>query len=163
HCSGTSWFHDVPSQRWLKRAGTGLAIGCQLRLFRGVRAGRPAPALRRFRNRPPRGHRTMSSAWYSSDSCRTHPVRARNYRIEGNGNNNPTTMETKAPSRRSKRLAIRELLKPHIPSLLLGLFAVAGEGAANLLEPWPLKIVLDNVLRSQQSHAAIMQHIQKFV
>src|SRR5438045_5690613 len=83
--------------------------------------------------------------------------------IEGNGNNNPTTMETKAPSRRSKRLAIRELLKPHIPSLLLGLFAVAGEGAANLLEPWPLKIVLDNVLRSQQSHAAIMQHIQKFV
>ncbi len=83
--------------------------------------------------------------------------------IDGNGNNNSTRMEAKIPSRRSKRLAIRELLKPHIPSLLLGLLAVAGEGAANLLEPWPLKIVLDNVLRSQQSHAAIMRHIQRFV
>src|SRR5256885_10804480 len=83
--------------------------------------------------------------------------------IDGNGNNNPTTMETKVPSRPSKRLAIRELLKPHIPSLFLGLLAVAGEGAANLLEPWPLKIVLDNVLRSQQSHAAIMRHVQNFV
>src|SRR5438876_813503 len=83
--------------------------------------------------------------------------------IDGNGNNNSTRMEAKIPSRRSTRLAIRELLKPHIPSLLLGLLAVAGEGAANLLEPWPLKIVLDNVLRSQQSHAAIMRHIQRFV
>src|SRR5437870_5073972 len=83
--------------------------------------------------------------------------------IDGNGNNNSTRMEEQIPSRRSKRLAIRGLLKPHIPSLLLGLLAVAGEGAANLLEPWPLKIVLDNVLRSQQSHAAIMRHIQRFV
>jgi len=41
-------------------------------------------------------------------------------------------METKIPSKRSKRLAIRELLKPHVPSLLLGLLAVAGEGAANI-------------------------------
>src|SRR6266480_2003659 len=83
--------------------------------------------------------------------------------IEGNGNNNPTTIGSRIPSWPSKRLAIRELLKPHLPSLLLGLLAVAGEGAANLLEPWPLKIVLDNVLRSQQSHAAIMRHIQNFV
>src|SRR6266480_2372173 len=83
--------------------------------------------------------------------------------IEGNGNNNPTTIGSRIPSWPSKRLAIRELLKPHLPSLLLGLLAVAGEGAANLLEPWPLKIVLDNVLRSQQSHAAIMRHVQNFV
>src|SRR5438445_2998882 len=83
--------------------------------------------------------------------------------IDGNGNNNSTRMEAKIPSRRSKRLAIRELLKPHIPSLLVGLLAVAGEGAANLLEPWPLKIVLDDVLRSHESHAAIMRRIHSIV
>jgi len=35
--------------------------------------------------------------------------------------------------------------------LFLGLLAAIGEGVANLLEPWPLKIVLDNVLRSHSS------------
>src|SRR5438128_3785597 len=83
--------------------------------------------------------------------------------IDGNGNNNSTRMEAKIPSRRSKRLAIRELLKPHTASLLLGLLAVAGEGAANLLEPWPLKIVLDDVLRSRASHAWIMQRVHAFL
>src|SRR6266702_7155523 len=83
--------------------------------------------------------------------------------IDGNGNNNSTRMEAKIPSRRSKRLAIRELLKPHAGSLLLGLLAVAGEGAANLLEPWPLKIVLDDVLRSRENHAWIMQRVHAFL
>jgi subfamily B ATP-binding cassette protein MsbA len=41
------------------------------------------------------------------------------------------------------------LLKPHTRALTLGLIAVVGEGIANLLEPWPLKVVLDNVLRSR--------------
>jgi len=44
---------------------------------------------------------------------------------------------------------IRELLKPHSRALLAGAFAVIGETVANLLEPWPLKIVLDSVLKSQ--------------
>jgi ATP-binding cassette subfamily B protein len=47
------------------------------------------------------------------------------------------------------RFQIRELLKPHKKALVAGAFAVAGEAIAGLLEPWPLKIVLDNVLRSQ--------------
>ena len=74
-----------------------------------------------------------------------------------------TPMETTIPSKERRRLAIRQLLKPHIPSLLVGLLAVAGEGAANLLEPWPLKIVLDDVLRSHESHAAIMRRIHSIV
>jgi subfamily B ATP-binding cassette protein MsbA len=41
------------------------------------------------------------------------------------------------------------LLRPHFKLLALGLLGVIGEGIANLLEPWPLKIVLDNVLRSK--------------
>ena len=51
-----------------------------------------------------------------------------------------------------KRLTIRTLLHPHTGALVLGLLAVIGESAANLLEPWPLKIVLDNVLHSKKSN-----------
>src|SRR5689334_13954178 len=51
-----------------------------------------------------------------------------------------------------KRLTIRTLLRPHTGALILGLLAVIGESAANLLEPWPLKIVLDNVLHSKASN-----------
>ncbi len=35
----------------------------------------------------------------------------------------------------------------------MGLLAVIGEGAADLLQPWPLKIVFDNVLQAGQSHS----------
>ncbi len=45
----------------------------------------------------------------------------------------------------------------------MGFLAVAGESAANLLEPWPLKLVLDDVLRSRQSHADAMQHIYTLI
>ncbi|PYP91403.1 MAG: ABC transporter ATP-binding protein [Candidatus Angelobacter sp. Gp1-AA117] len=58
-------------------------------------------------------------------------------------------------SRRRKRLSIRELLRPHKWSLLLGLLAVTGEALANLLEPWPLKIVVDYVFRSRDSSGAL--------
>ncbi|MGA2739680.1 MAG: ABC transporter ATP-binding protein [Bryobacteraceae bacterium] len=40
------------------------------------------------------------------------------------------------------------LLRPHARTLALGLLAVAGETIADLLQPWTLKIVFDNVLRS---------------
>lgn len=48
-----------------------------------------------------------------------------------------------------KPITIRHLLRPHVKALLLGMIAAIGGGLANLLEPWPLKIVLDNVLRSR--------------
>src|SRR5579871_1681494 len=49
-------------------------------------------------------------------------------------------------------LRITQLLKPHYKILSIGLAAVVGEGIANLLQPWPLKIVLDNVLKSREIH-----------
>jgi ATP-binding cassette, subfamily B, bacterial len=49
-------------------------------------------------------------------------------------------------------LRIRTLLKPHTKYLVFGALAIIGEGAASLLEPWPLKIVLDNVLGSKSTH-----------
>ena len=51
-----------------------------------------------------------------------------------------------------QRLTITSLLRPHSRALALGLAAAIGEGIAGLLEPWPLKVVLDNVLRSRPSH-----------
>ena len=48
-----------------------------------------------------------------------------------------------------KRFRLVDLLKPHSKLLVIGFLAVIGEGAANLLEPWPLKLVLDNVLKSK--------------
>src|SRR5450755_116383 len=51
-----------------------------------------------------------------------------------------------------KSLEITDLLRPHYKILVLGLVAVVGEGIANLLQPWPLKIVLDNVLKSREIH-----------
>ena len=43
--------------------------------------------------------------------------------------------------------------------LLIGFAAVLGEGLANLLEPWPLKVVLDNVLKSRPSHGWLNRFI----
>src|ERR1700675_2872805 len=74
----------------------------------------------------------------------------------------PPVDQKRSPSRK-KRLSIRDLLKPHTGSLAIGLLAVAGEAAANLLVPGPLKLVLDDVLRSRQSHASVLRWIHGFV
>src|SRR5437870_1474812 len=55
----------------------------------------------------------------------------------------------KPPSAGSKAPTIIDLLRPHSKAILLGIVVAVGEGVANLLEPVPLKIVLDNVLRSK--------------
>ena len=41
------------------------------------------------------------------------------------------------------------LLRPHWPQLTLAFVAVIGESVTDLLEPWPLKVVFDNVLGSK--------------
>ena len=62
-----------------------------------------------------------------------------------------------------RRLSIRKLLRSHLGSLALGFVAIAGESLANLLEPWPLKIVLDDVLRSKSSNAWTMRIVHAFL
>ncbi|HWC19554.1 MAG TPA: ABC transporter ATP-binding protein [Terriglobales bacterium] len=59
----------------------------------------------------------------------------------------------------AKRLTIRSLLRPHLATLVLGLLAVIGESAADLLEPWPLKIVLDNIFSAKKASG----WLEKFV
>jgi subfamily B ATP-binding cassette protein MsbA len=53
---------------------------------------------------------------------------------------------------RPNRISIAALLKPHSKVIAIGILAVIVEGIASLLEPWPLKIVLDNVLKSRPIH-----------
>src|SRR3954453_12815370 len=49
----------------------------------------------------------------------------------------------------SQGLTVRRLLRPHVRGLMIGIAAVFIEGAASLAEPWPLKIVLDNVIKGK--------------
>ncbi len=60
-------------------------------------------------------------------------------------------------------MSLRLLLQPHLPLLVLGFLAVVGESLANLLEPWPLKLVLDDVLKSHASHARVMGYIYGWI
>jgi subfamily B ATP-binding cassette protein MsbA len=53
------------------------------------------------------------------------------------------------PANPLRKITIADLLRPHFKSLIGGILAVIGAGIANLLEPWPLKVVVDNVLKSQ--------------
>jgi ATP-binding cassette subfamily B protein len=52
----------------------------------------------------------------------------------------------------AKTLRIVDLLRPHWKQLLIGVLAIIGETAADLLDPWPLKIVFDSVLKARPVH-----------
>lgn len=54
------------------------------------------------------------------------------------------------PDHSSEQLKIADLLWPHWKAMTVALLAVAAEIAAELLEPWPLKIVLDNLLQGKK-------------
>jgi subfamily B ATP-binding cassette protein MsbA len=47
-------------------------------------------------------------------------------------------------------MRISTLLRPHWKSLTLALVAVAGETIADVLQPWPIKVVIDNVVQSKK-------------
>ncbi len=53
---------------------------------------------------------------------------------------------------RERRLTVGALLKPYTKSLGIVLVAVVGGGVADLLQPWPLKIVFDMVGGSKPVH-----------
>jgi subfamily B ATP-binding cassette protein MsbA len=56
-------------------------------------------------------------------------------------------------------VSIIQLLRPHRRQLWLGLLAIAGESVAGLLEPWPLKIVLDDLLQGKNQHGWLHRFI----
>ena len=68
----------------------------------------------------------------------------------------------KSPVSRSQqtyRATIVGLLSGHWGALLLGLVAVGAETAATLLEPWPIKVVLDTVLHAKPLPQQLAQKI----
>ena len=50
---------------------------------------------------------------------------------------------------RTKRFRLIDLLRPHWKSLSLAFLAVLGVTLTDLLEPWPLKLVFDHLLKSK--------------
>jgi ATP-binding cassette, subfamily B, bacterial len=60
---------------------------------------------------------------------------------------------------RVSNLTITELLRPHLKALIAGGLAVIGEGIVNLLEPWPLKVVVDNVVKAQPLKNGWLNHL----
>ncbi|HJY87847.1 MAG TPA: ABC transporter ATP-binding protein [Candidatus Acidoferrales bacterium] len=60
---------------------------------------------------------------------------------------NPTRLP---PSQGTGELRITYLLRPHWKALAIALLAVLGESLTDVLEPWPIKIVVDNLLGSQK-------------
>src|ERR1700704_2739105 len=53
-------------------------------------------------------------------------------------------------SKRSGMLLVGRLLRPHWKALAIAMLAVLGETLADILEPWPIKIVVDNILQSKK-------------
>jgi ATP-binding cassette subfamily B protein len=49
----------------------------------------------------------------------------------------------------SATLRIVDLVRPHWKALTLALIAVLGETITDILEPWPIKIVVDNILQAK--------------
>ena len=54
-----------------------------------------------------------------------------------------------AASTRPKILTVRGLLRPHFKDLGLAVLVVIGGSIADLLQPWPLKIVIDTVVKGK--------------
>ena len=52
-------------------------------------------------------------------------------------------------------LRITALVRPHWKTLSLAIIAVVGETLADVLQPWPIKVVVDNVLQSKKLPAAL--------
>jgi len=55
----------------------------------------------------------------------------------------------KKPTTGAAALRIGRLLRPHWKTLALTLGALVGETLADVLQPWPIKIVIDNVVQSK--------------
>ena len=61
----------------------------------------------------------------------------------------PTIAAPSSTSSPSRTLRVIDLLRPHWKALTIALVAVLGETLTDVLEPWPIKIVVDNILQAK--------------
>jgi len=54
------------------------------------------------------------------------------------------------PHQRPSQLSLAAVVRPHWKSLVFALLAVLGETLADIAEPWPVKIVIDNVVQNKK-------------
>jgi ATP-binding cassette, subfamily B, bacterial len=62
----------------------------------------------------------------------------------------PETFTRPPLSNSSGKLGIVQLLRPHRKALAIALVAVLAETLTDVLDPWPIKIVVDNLLQSKK-------------
>jgi len=62
----------------------------------------------------------------------------------------PENSTTPSSSKSSGKLRIAQLIRPHWKALTIALLAVLGVTLTDIIEPWPIKIVVDNLLQSKK-------------
>jgi ATP-binding cassette, subfamily B, bacterial len=62
----------------------------------------------------------------------------------------PDNFMKPSSSKSSRKLRIIDLVRPHWKALTIALVAVLGETLTAILDPWPIKIVVDNILQSKR-------------
>ncbi len=62
----------------------------------------------------------------------------------------PTAAPKPEAKAASGRLKITAVLRPHWKALTIAMIAVLGETLADVLDPWPIKIVIDNLIRGKE-------------
>jgi subfamily B ATP-binding cassette protein MsbA len=61
------------------------------------------------------------------------------------------------------KITLGRLFRPHVTGLTLGVIAVMVEGFTNLAEPWPLKLVIDAVLKTKTDQGWLYQNVFSMV
>ncbi len=62
----------------------------------------------------------------------------------------PDKADKPPASKSSRKLRIIDLVRPHWKALAIALLAVLGEALTDILEPWPIKIVVDNIQQANK-------------
>jgi subfamily B ATP-binding cassette protein MsbA len=70
-------------------------------------------------------------------------------------------MTATGSTQKSRRLRLTGLLRPHTGALTIALIAVLGETVTDILEPWPVKIVIDNILQSKKTSGWISTFVTR--
>lgn len=67
----------------------------------------------------------------------------------------PDQIEASPAPKSPRKLRIIDLVRPHWKALTIALVAVLGETLTDILDPWPIKIVVDNILQQKKLPAVL--------